>query len=47
MLRVGEDCVRVATEPDRPVRTGDTVHLEPRADRIRWFDAESREAITS
>jgi multiple sugar transport system ATP-binding protein len=47
MLRIGEESVRIATEPDRPVQVGDAVHLEPRPDRIRWFDADSQEAIAA
>jgi multiple sugar transport system ATP-binding protein len=47
MLRIGEESARIATEPDRPIKVGDTVHLEPRLDRIRWFDADSQEAIAA
>ena len=46
-VRVGEETLRVATEPDCVVRSGDVIHLEPRPDRIRWFDAASREAIAA
>ena len=47
MLRIGEESVRIAVEPDRRVRVGDIIHVEPRRERIRWFDADSREAIAA
>ena len=47
MLRIGDEQVRVATSPDRPVQVGDTIHVEPRPERVRWFDADSREAIAA
>ena len=46
-VEVGGRTIRVATEPDTQLRHGDTVHLQPRADRIRWFDAQSEKAIPS
>ena len=47
MLRIGEESARIAAEPDRRVRVGDIIHVEPRRERIRWFDADSREAIAA
>ena len=46
-VRVGERTIRVAAEPDVAARHGDIVHLQPRADRIRWFDAHSQRAIVA
>jgi multiple sugar transport system ATP-binding protein len=44
-LRVDDRLVRVAADPDLAVRPGTTVHLEPRPNRVRWFDPKSEEAI--
>ena len=44
-VQLDQERLRVAVEPDRPVRPGDTIHLEPRPERLRWFDAESGEAV--
>jgi multiple sugar transport system ATP-binding protein len=46
-VRVGERTIRVASEPDVGARHGDIIHLQPRADRIRWFDAQSQKAIAA
>ena len=46
-VRVGEQTIRVAAEPDVGARHGDIIHLQPRADRIRWFDAQSQKAIAA
>jgi multiple sugar transport system ATP-binding protein len=44
-VQLGGQIIRVAAAPDVPVRHGDTVHLEPRPDRLRWFDAETQKAL--
>jgi multiple sugar transport system ATP-binding protein len=46
-VRVGEQTIRVAAEPDVAVRHGDIIHLQPRAERIRWFDAQLQKAIVA
>jgi multiple sugar transport system ATP-binding protein len=46
-LRIGEESLRIATEPDRALHAGDTIHVEPRPERVRWFDASSREAVAA
>ncbi len=38
---------RAVLDSDLPVKPGDTLILEPRADRVRWFDAETGAAIPS
>jgi multiple sugar transport system ATP-binding protein len=46
-VRVGEQTIRVAAEPDVAAKHGDIVHLQPRADRIRWFDAQTQKAVAA
>ena len=46
-VRVGSQTIRVAAAPDVRARHGDIVHLQPRADRIRWFDASTQKAIAA
>jgi multiple sugar transport system ATP-binding protein len=46
-VRIGEQTIRVAAEPDIAARHGDVVHLQPRTDRIRWFDAQTQKAIAA
>lgn len=46
-VRVGERTIRVAAPPDVGAKPGDLVHLQPRADRIRWFDAQSQKAMAA
>ena len=33
---------RVVLESDMPVSVGDTIQLEPMADRVRWFDPDTQ-----
>jgi multiple sugar transport system ATP-binding protein len=44
-LRVGEGSIRLATEADRSLHPGEIIHVEPRPERMRWFDANSQEAV--
>jgi multiple sugar transport system ATP-binding protein len=46
-VRTSDRTIRVATEPDTAAAPGDTVHLQPRPDRVRWFDAETEGAIAA
>jgi multiple sugar transport system ATP-binding protein len=46
-VNVGERTIRVAAEPDVAVRHGQVVHLQPRAERVRWFDAQTQKAIAA
>jgi multiple sugar transport system ATP-binding protein len=46
-LRVADRLVRVAASPDIAVRPGDLVHLEPRGDRLRWFDQSGEQALAA
>jgi multiple sugar transport system ATP-binding protein len=45
IVRVGNQTIRVAAEPDGAVRHGQVIHLEPTPERVRWFDAASEKAI--
>jgi multiple sugar transport system ATP-binding protein len=44
-VQLDQERLRVAVEPDRPIRPGDIIHLEPRPERVRWFDSETGEAV--
>ena len=44
-VEVGDRTIRLAAPPDIAARHGDAIHLEPRADRIRWFDAATEKAL--
>jgi multiple sugar transport system ATP-binding protein len=46
-VNVGERTIRVAAEPDVAVRHGQVVHLQPRPERVRWFDARTEKAIAA
>jgi multiple sugar transport system ATP-binding protein len=46
-VQLDHERLRVAVEPGLALRPGDTIHLEARADRLRWFDAETGEALPS
>jgi multiple sugar transport system ATP-binding protein len=46
-VKVGEQTIRIATEPDIRARHGDAIHLEPRQERVRWFDAETERALAA
>jgi multiple sugar transport system ATP-binding protein len=46
-VRVADQTIRVAAEPDVAVRHGQVIHLEPKPGRIRWFDAASEKAISA
>ena len=43
-VQIGDRTIRLAAPPDIAARHGDAIHLEPRAERIRWFDAETERA---
>jgi multiple sugar transport system ATP-binding protein len=40
-LTVGDRIVKVATHPDHKRDPGDSVFLQPLADKVRWFDLDS------
>ncbi|HEY8596119.1 MAG TPA: ABC transporter ATP-binding protein [Devosiaceae bacterium] len=42
---VGGHLLRAVLESDTVVRSGDVLHLQPRPDRIRWFDPDTTLAI--
>ena len=44
-VQIGDRTIRLAATPDIAARPGDAIHLEPRADRVRWFDAETEKAL--
>jgi multiple sugar transport system ATP-binding protein len=46
-VQVGDRTIRLAAPPDIAARPGEPIHLEPRAERIRWFDAETEEALAA
>jgi multiple sugar transport system ATP-binding protein len=44
-MTVGETLFRAVLDSDLPIRSGDTLTLQPRSGRVRWFDSESGAAI--
>jgi multiple sugar transport system ATP-binding protein len=44
--KVGENLFRAILESDTSVRMGDTLHLAPQPDRIRWFNPQTTLAVT-
>ena len=44
-MQVGSEVAKVSVPPDRAVASGDDVWLHFEADKIRWMDAASGEAI--
>jgi multiple sugar transport system ATP-binding protein len=43
---IGDQQIKVLVRADAPIRAGDALVLRPEADKLRWFDAESGQAIT-
>jgi multiple sugar transport system ATP-binding protein len=44
-MTVADTLFRVVLDSDLPVKPGETLTFQPRADRARWFDAETGAAI--
>jgi multiple sugar transport system ATP-binding protein len=43
--RVGDQPIKVLVRADAPIGPNEDLWLRPEADKVRWFDPETREAI--
>ena len=46
-VHLADRTIRIAAAPEIAVRPGETLHLQPRADALRWFDASTQMAIAA
>lgn len=42
---VGDSLFRAVLESDSTVKSGETIHIQPTANRVRWFDLDSTNAL--
>jgi multiple sugar transport system ATP-binding protein len=45
--QVGDQPIKVLVRADAPIGPGDDLWLRPEPDKVRWFDVESRNAIST
>ena len=46
-VHLDDRTIRIAVAPEVAVRPGETLHLRPRADSLRWFDARTQQALAA